>query len=458
MTTVWEPGDSPVDPSGQVKSESSTPANGTTTIAILSFTYTTGVNALAVFKNGAKLVLGVGYTEVDSSHINLAVACNGTDVIEIVGYVGISSVINLVIPSNDSILATMLNSAFLLPVAKGGTNATTSAAARTNLGAAASGANSDITSLTGLTTPLSEAQGGTGGTGTPAKDPKLSLSYVQSAVTCFPLTVTLEANQAFDFKTASGTVANGQPNTAVTTIESISTAKTCVLPATIVIPVSPRAYVYWLKDSANGRSGFGFMIASSDIRYNTFYPSEDFLDRGLVLSTSGVTALTDITGMVSFSEGVMYYDLATAGAMSRTTTRATLLGAIEFTTSSGTPTDAYVLGRTAAKAKMYANMVSGEAYTDVTAGKVLGTSYTAGIPDSFPQINKAYTHLNVIVAIKGTATITVTPTVAGVALPQMQQAANLNGIYTFDVPIGATYSVAATGAGAAIQKWVERLA
>ena len=47
-------------------------------------------------------------------------------------------------------------------VAYGGTGATTAAGARTNLGAAASGANADITSLTGLTTPLSETQGGTG--------------------------------------------------------------------------------------------------------------------------------------------------------------------------------------------------------------------------------------------------------------------------------------------------------
>ena len=42
----------------------------------------------------------------------------------------------------------------VLPIANGGTNATTAAAARTSLGAAASGANSDITSLTGLTVPL----------------------------------------------------------------------------------------------------------------------------------------------------------------------------------------------------------------------------------------------------------------------------------------------------------------
>lgn len=49
-----------------------------------------------------------------------------------------------------------------LTIAQGGTNAGNAANARTNLGAAKSGANSDITSLTGLTTPLTLAQGGTG--------------------------------------------------------------------------------------------------------------------------------------------------------------------------------------------------------------------------------------------------------------------------------------------------------
>ena len=49
-----------------------------------------------------------------------------------------------------------------LAVADGGTGASDAGTARTNLSAAASGANSDITSLSGLTTPLSVAQGGTG--------------------------------------------------------------------------------------------------------------------------------------------------------------------------------------------------------------------------------------------------------------------------------------------------------
>ncbi len=51
-----------------------------------------------------------------------------------------------------------------LTVTNGGTGATTASGARTNLGAAASGANSDITSLSGLTTALSVLQGGTGAT------------------------------------------------------------------------------------------------------------------------------------------------------------------------------------------------------------------------------------------------------------------------------------------------------
>jgi hypothetical protein len=47
-------------------------------------------------------------------------------------------------------------------VVDGGTGASNAASARTNLGAAASGSNSDITSLSGLTTPLTVGQGGTG--------------------------------------------------------------------------------------------------------------------------------------------------------------------------------------------------------------------------------------------------------------------------------------------------------
>ena len=63
-----------------------------------------------------------------------------------------------------------------LAVADGGTGASTAANARTNLSAAASGANSDITSITGLTTPLTIAQGGT--TASTAAGARTSLGLV----------------------------------------------------------------------------------------------------------------------------------------------------------------------------------------------------------------------------------------------------------------------------------------
>lgn len=59
-------------------------------------------------------------------------------------------------------IATKVDSTDVIPVSSGGTNATTANDARLNLSAAKSGANSDITSLTGLTTPLAVSQGGVG--------------------------------------------------------------------------------------------------------------------------------------------------------------------------------------------------------------------------------------------------------------------------------------------------------
>jgi len=61
-----------------------------------------------------------------------------------------------------------------LAVGAGGTGAITAASARTNLSVAQSGANSDITSLSGITTALSIAQGGTGGTTASAAKTALS--------------------------------------------------------------------------------------------------------------------------------------------------------------------------------------------------------------------------------------------------------------------------------------------
>lgn len=66
-----------------------------------------------------------------------------------------------VVPSQISINDLSISAP--LALAQGGTAATTATQARANLGAAKTGANSDITSLAGLTAALSIAQGGTAG-------------------------------------------------------------------------------------------------------------------------------------------------------------------------------------------------------------------------------------------------------------------------------------------------------
>lgn len=83
-----------------------------------------------------------------SASNSMGIAAGGTKIVDVT-------------PTGVSITGSLTPST-ALAVAYGGTGATTASGARTNLSAASSGANSDITSITGLTTALTVAQGGTG--------------------------------------------------------------------------------------------------------------------------------------------------------------------------------------------------------------------------------------------------------------------------------------------------------
>jgi hypothetical protein len=113
-----------------------------------------------------------------------------------------------------------------LPVASGGTGATTASGARSALGAAASGANSDITSLAGLTTALSVAQGGSGATTASAARTNFGATTLggnlytisnPSAVTFprFNADNTVSSLNAADFRTAIGAGTGGGSVTSV---------------------------------------------------------------------------------------------------------------------------------------------------------------------------------------------------------------------------------------------------
>lgn len=94
-----------------------------------------------------------------------ATTFSGVDLIDFLSEFSVSDLGSgdVSISINDSTLApNMGNATGVLSIATGGTGSTTAAAARSALGAAGSGSNNDITALTGLTTAISESQGGTG--------------------------------------------------------------------------------------------------------------------------------------------------------------------------------------------------------------------------------------------------------------------------------------------------------
>ena len=100
--------------------------------------YTTGVSYKVVLTDSADALIWT----VDNIAISGSMATQNANAVNITG-----GTIGSGVTFNGSITGTASNITGVVAIANGGTNATTAAAARTNLGAARSGANDDITSL-----------------------------------------------------------------------------------------------------------------------------------------------------------------------------------------------------------------------------------------------------------------------------------------------------------------------
>jgi len=139
-----------------------------TTFALVNTTATT-VNlagaATAVNIGAATGTATVANTTLAAKAITASTTLNVTGASTLTGAVtATAGVTGPLTSSNATITGGSITGITDLAVADGGTGASTAANARTNLSAAASGANSDITSITGLTTALTVAQGGTAAT------------------------------------------------------------------------------------------------------------------------------------------------------------------------------------------------------------------------------------------------------------------------------------------------------
>lgn len=152
-----------------------------------------------------------------------------------------------------------------LSVSQGGTAATTVSGARASLEAAKSGANSDITSITGLTTALGVAYGGTGGA--TAADARTSLSAAKSGAnsditSITGLTTPLAASQ-------------GGTGASVLTNNSVVVGGGAGSPVKLVAPggagnVLTSNGITWIS-SAGGGGGGGFLITGRSYFCSSFY-------------------------------------------------------------------------------------------------------------------------------------------------------------------------------------------
>lgn len=183
-----------------------------------------------------------------------------------------------------------------LAVADGGTGASTAANARTNLGAAASGANSDITSLSGLTTALSIAQGGTGANTAATARTSLGLGTLatQSAVTAAQVPTGSVVQTQYAQYTSTTTGGSSWGDTGITVnITPSSTSNKVLVRVCFSWSATDATATLWRLDRSGtvigaGASGASLAIGQgSFVRDGIFSASFEYLD-----SPSSTSSLT----------------------------------------------------------------------------------------------------------------------------------------------------------------------
>jgi hypothetical protein len=198
--------------------------------------------------------------------------------------------------TTQSAALTALLGSSLVPIANGGTNAGTAATARTNLGAAASGANSDITSLNAPALGSATAATATAGTNTTqvattAFTETAVAAVTPTAMTNYTPTVTATSGT---FTTASATghyyVIGKMVYVEVTvTITTVGTASGNVF-VTLPIATNSSAGITITPGRENGTTGkalVGFANANSTSMSVAFYDNSSPILAGYSLVLSG---------------------------------------------------------------------------------------------------------------------------------------------------------------------------
>jgi hypothetical protein len=176
-----------------------------------------------VFNDGTNVVDAASYLSALALGTPLAITSGGTGATTAANArtaLGLGTIATQA-ANNVSITGGTITGITDLAVADGGTGSSTASGARSNLGAAASGANNDITSLTGLTTPLTTGQGGTGASSLSAAGiAQLAVAGTYTAKQTYTGSTSVLAakfTNALELVTVAATAATGTINYDVTT-------------------------------------------------------------------------------------------------------------------------------------------------------------------------------------------------------------------------------------------------
>lgn len=208
-----------------------------------------------------------------------------------------------------------------LSIAQGGTGGSSAGAALIALGAAASGANSDITSLSGLLTPLSIAQGGTGQATATAAFTALAASggTIGGNVS---LTGTLTASVSVVAPLATITTVNATTLTASTTATVPTVAagdnSTNAASTAFVKHIAAFAWVMFIGTTAviqasnNVSSVVRNGTGNYTINFTNAAGSGNYATVGMALNT-GIGTVMDIQSQASGSVTVQTFTLSGSG-------------------------------------------------------------------------------------------------------------------------------------------------